>query len=284
MALMEQYASDANNRLNLYIGGGVNLVIGLVLLALMVLLGVPALVVGGGICFLLGAVLLYGAANGRRAAAAGQRIEQAGIVAQATIENASYSGVQMNGIPYLNVQFRVEPTGGSPYEVSQHVMAYPLRLPRLQPGNSCPARVDPSDPQRVVIDYGDDVGFGFMRPQSTVSRPTSAAATAGAPEVFDAQTRTSGDPSTIARDAAITAGGAEGTATVMRFADAGEQANSMHAIDVELLIAVPGREPYTLQKHMIVPSQALPGLQMGRSMPARVDLTNPEHPMLEVPT
>jgi hypothetical protein len=61
--------------------------------------------------------------------------------------------VTVNGQPYLNLQVRVEDGFRAAYDVSFDTVIPRSTLPQFQPGAVIPVKVDPDDPQKVVIDW-----------------------------------------------------------------------------------------------------------------------------------
>jgi hypothetical protein len=85
-----------------------------------------------------------------------RRIRKYGRPARATIlaigENSGGGVVTVNDQPYLNLQVRVEDGFRAAYDVSFDTVIPRSILPQFQPGAVIPIKVDPEDPQKVVID------------------------------------------------------------------------------------------------------------------------------------
>lgn len=86
-----------------------------------------------------------------------RRIRGAGRPARATVlaigENSGGVVVTVNDQPYLNLQVRVEDGFRAPYDVSFDTIIPRSALPQFQPGAAIPVKVDPDDPEKVVIDW-----------------------------------------------------------------------------------------------------------------------------------
>jgi len=86
-----------------------------------------------------------------------RRIRKHGRPARATVlaigENSGGGVVTVNDQPYLNLQVRVEDGYQAPYDVSFDTIIPRSLVPQFQPGAVIPVKVDPEDPQKVVIDW-----------------------------------------------------------------------------------------------------------------------------------
>jgi hypothetical protein len=86
-----------------------------------------------------------------------RRIQKYGRPAKGTLlaigENSGGGVVTVNDQPYLNLQVRVEDGFRAAYDVSFDTIIPRSVLPQFQPGAVIPVKVDPDDPQKVVIDW-----------------------------------------------------------------------------------------------------------------------------------
>jgi hypothetical protein len=76
--------------------------------------------------------------------------------------------------------------------------------------------------------------------------------------------------------------GQDGTGTLMTFEDLGVQPDGNHKVKYDMLVAVPGREPYQLHKETEIPAVALRLMQVGKTFALKLDPANPEHPLLTI--
>jgi hypothetical protein len=99
---------------------------------------------------------LKGAMSAMTAGAAeGNRLREVGVPAQARIDGVQETGmtVQMGGpeMPVAQFQLTVMRDGAEPYQ-AVHRQAVPrLSIGQLVPGNTLPCKVDPEDPNKLVI-------------------------------------------------------------------------------------------------------------------------------------
>jgi hypothetical protein len=75
--------------------------------------------------------------------------------------------------------------------------------------------------------------------------------------------------------AATYANGVAGNATVTAIADTGTLINHAPVMELDLMVNVPGREPYAVKHRQLVALSAIPNFQPGRSFPVHVDQQDP---------
>ncbi|PIS31425.1 hypothetical protein COT42_01125 [Candidatus Saganbacteria bacterium CG08_land_8_20_14_0_20_45_16] len=85
-----------------------------------------------------------------------KRILETGEPAGATVlslsENSKGGVVTLNDQPYLNLKLLIEAQDSQPYEVSFDTIINRSDVPQFQPGAKFKVKIDPADPQIVVID------------------------------------------------------------------------------------------------------------------------------------
>jgi hypothetical protein len=85
------------------------------------------------------------------------RLRRVGMNGTARVLRATEAGTSPAGEPVLDVELAVELEGRAPYEVRQRTAVPRWRLRRVHAGRSVPVRVDPQDPQRLVVEWGPRV-------------------------------------------------------------------------------------------------------------------------------
>jgi hypothetical protein len=83
------------------------------------------------------------------------------------------------------------------------------------------------------------------------------------------------DMAALAGSASAYANGEAGNATVDAIADTGMMINNAPVMELDLTVAVPGREPYAVKHRQIVALSAIPNFQPGKSFPVHVDRQDP---------
>ena len=75
--------------------------------------------------------------------------------------------------------------------------------------------------------------------------------------------------------ATMYASGLRGNATVTAIADTGTMINNAPVMELDLMVNVPGREPFAVKHRQLVALSAIPNFQPGRSFPVHVDQQDP---------
>lgn len=85
-----------------------------------------------------------------------QKLMQQGLAGQATILSVVETGVYINERPVARLEMSINLPGRAPYTV-QHSEVIPLiALGMITPGSSLPVAVDPTDPQKLAIDWSGE--------------------------------------------------------------------------------------------------------------------------------
>ncbi len=82
-----------------------------------------------------------------------KELQATGVAAEAEILSLWDTGITVNEDPVIGLKVRVRPASGAPYEATiAKSLVSRLDVPRFQPGQVIPVRVDPRDPARVAVD------------------------------------------------------------------------------------------------------------------------------------
>lgn len=82
-----------------------------------------------------------------------QQLLATGMPAEATVMAMQDTGTRINDNPMLNLTVNIEVSGRAVYQVTVQDIVPFMLLGMIAPGNKFPARVDPTNPQRVAIDW-----------------------------------------------------------------------------------------------------------------------------------
>ena len=82
-----------------------------------------------------------------------QVLLQTGTPAAGTIKSFQDTGMLVNFNPQVVIELDVEAEGQAPYSVQTSTSVPQTMLAQLQPGNKVAIRIDPSNPQNIVIDW-----------------------------------------------------------------------------------------------------------------------------------
>jgi uncharacterized iron-regulated protein len=83
------------------------------------------------------------------------------------------------------------------------------------------------------------------------------------------------DMQQMAANAGAYANGVAGNATVNAISDTGTLINNAPVMELDLTVAVPGREPYQVKHRQLVALSAIPNFQPGKMFPVHVDNVDP---------
>jgi hypothetical protein len=192
-----------------------------------------------------------------------KEIQNSGRSATATIlsigEISPGRSVTVGGQPYLRLVLRIDDQTRSMYDVTVDTVISHYQLAQFQPGARFAVMVDPADPQAVVI-ASDEATVG----------PVGSAP--GTTPVIVAEGWSQTDLIKLEHD------GKHGLARVVAAAATGrfEGANPVEQIEYEILL--PGAEPYTVNKQIAVPPNAVPQIEstIGKSFPVTVHPNDPD--------
>lgn len=221
----------------------------------------------GGVALLL---LLWARRWGRRYAEA-QRIRTQGLPGQARIVSMTQTGVYVNEQPQVALTLEVTTDMQGPYQVTVKEYVPLIALGRLSSGMPLPVKVDPADPNNVIIEWESAGGI----PSAGLGAPMAAGAGFGAPMAVGAAPSTpSGNSDEV--KARVLAEGVPGKATVLQAQDTGQvDADGRRIYDLLLFIQVDGRPPMQGPARTGIPPERLDQLEQGDTVPIKADRSNP---------
>jgi hypothetical protein len=159
---MAQHSVQAAGRASASQGGGVATF--LFFLGILMLIGAGVAVVvgasGGGVMGyswalgpgIAGFVMLAVSMPLRAAAKRAQRLRLHGVRASGRVLGIQGTGVSINHVPQVMVHLQVEAQGIAPYQAAAKLLLNPMAQAQLQPGAVVPLRVDPQNPQDLIIE------------------------------------------------------------------------------------------------------------------------------------
>jgi hypothetical protein len=234
-------------------------------------------VAGGGLMLtgaILGATglgLFVWARKWQRAAADAERIKAQGVGGNATILGMRQTGVTLNEQPQIELRLQVSTQMHGPYEVTVKEYVPLMLLGALSSGRPLPVKVDPADPQRVIIEWESAGGFGAPAAGMATGMPAAQVAAGGqagyaapAPE----------DPADVKKR--LLDSGVPGTARVISSAPTGQtDAEGRPMYSMMLEIQVEGHPPIQGPAVVGIPPERAERLEAGDSVPIKADPSNP---------
>lgn len=193
----------------------------------------------------------------------GREILTNGRAATATVigigENSGGGTLTINDQPVLNIRLQIDDGYRQPYEVSFDTIVPRSAVPQFQPGVAFAVKVDPNDPQKVVLD-----------PEGASKFQGSSAA--GSTPTVGGKGWTQLDHTLLERD------GKDGVAKVLSVEDTGRSEDFNPLVRVSYEVFIPREEPYTVTKDIPMPTQYVQQLRqvVGKSFPCRVHPKDPQ--------
>lgn len=210
---------------------------------------------------LLGAVglgLLLWGRKWSRAYAEAQRIRLQGVPGQGRILGMRQTGVRLNEQPQIELRLQVSTAMHGAYEVTQKEYVPEMLLGTLTSGVPLPVKVDPANPQRVVIEWENAGGMGMP---------------AGG-QMGGVGQSPQGDPADVKKR--LLAEGVAGTAKVISSVPVGQNDSEGRPMySMVLQIEVEGHPPMQGPAVVGVPPERAELLEVGDTVPIKADASNP---------
>ncbi|MBN2379946.1 hypothetical protein JXM67_09125 [candidate division WOR-3 bacterium] len=187
----------------------------------------------------------------------GKEILTSGRAAKATVvgigEHSGGGTLTINDQPVLNLRLEIDDGYKQPYEVSFDTIVPRSVVPQFQPGAMFAVKVDPADPQKVVIDPE-----GAKKFQGSIAGD-------GKPTV-GGKGWTKLDHKLLEQD------GKDGMAKLLGLEDTGRSEDFNPVVAISYEVYLPGQEPYSFTKEIPIPSNYIQQMKsvVGRTFPCRV--------------
>ncbi len=219
-------------------------------------------------------LLMLWASRMSKGYAEAERLRMQGVSGQATVVGLRQTGMYMNEQPQVELQLQVQTEMHGTYPVTVKEWVPLIMLGRLSSGMPLPVKVDPSNQNKVLIDW-----------QSSLSAPGAAGAPmvgmAGAP--MGGMAGMQGAPAMSPSGAGgadqkkrLLEGGVPGKATVMKSSPTDlTDAEGRKVYDLVLSVEIPGYPPMQAPARVGIPPERLDQLEEGDTVPVKADPTNP---------
>lgn len=230
-------------------------------------------VTGGG--------LIWFGMRARRAAAEADRIMTTGLAGTATVTGLTQTGMSLNDQPQVDMELLVSIPDRAPYPARRKEFVPLILLGRLSSGAPLPVRVDPADPQRVVIDWAASGTVPAPPPSAageaeTLAQVQAALAQSGLPAAAPYASADQGGYTVDQLRALVRATGIDGTATIDKLADTGEIVGDERLFTMQVTLHVPGRPDRQLEPSAAtVPLTVADRIAIGQTIAVKVAADNP---------
>ncbi len=119
-------------------------------------MAVPGVGMGVGITgvtlLIMGAVFFMVGRGFVNSAAKAQRLRTEGIEAQGQVVSVQPTGMSVNNVPQVAITITVQMPNQAPYQATTKMLLQPMALAQLAPGTAVAVRVDPKNPQEILIE------------------------------------------------------------------------------------------------------------------------------------
>jgi hypothetical protein len=197
-----------------------------------------------------------------------QRLRTQGVPGQASIVSMRQTGVYLNEQPQVELTLQVQTEMHASYQVTVREYVPLMMLGVLSSGRPLPVKVDPADPQKLVIEWGSALSGGTSM-AGVQPRMSGAAGSIADTTDFDPEARR-------AEKERLLATGIAGRATVMSARATGDvDSEGRPVYDLVLTIQVPGQQPMQGPARTGVPRERVSQLEAGDTVAIKSDPANP---------
>ena len=268
----------------------------IVLAAIFLFIGVMQPILLGGFALTAailggtGLILIFFGLRSRRSAAEAQRIVRSGLSGTAQVTSLSQTGMTLNDQPQIDMELLVAVPGRAPYTARRKEFVPLILLGRLGSGMPLPVKVDPADPQRVIIDWqasgtapvAAPAGTPAAGETETLAQVQAALAASGMPAAAPYATPDQGNYTVDQLRAVVRATGIQGSATIEKVADTGEVVGDERLFTMEVTVHLPGQpDRRDGPSAAMVPLTAADKVRVGLQVPVKVARDNPNVVLFE---
>jgi hypothetical protein len=197
-----------------------------------------------------------------------QRLRTSGVPGQATIQGMRQTGVYLNEQPQIELNLQVQTQMHGPYQVTVREYVPLMLLGTLSSGRPLPVKVDPADPQKLVIEWERAMSGGMPMGGMTPGMPVTPSPSADSTQ-YDPQARQ-------AEKERLLATGVAGKATVVSSRATGRTDSEGRPVyDLMLTIEIPGQQPIQGPARTGVPPERVSQLEAGDTVAIKSDRANP---------
>jgi hypothetical protein len=226
---------------------------------------------------LLSIGLLFWGRRWQRGYAEAQRVKTQGVSGQATIVGMRQTGVYVNEQPQVELQLQVQDQMYGPRQLTVKEYVPLMMLGTQSSGRPLPVKVDPANPNNVVIEWESALGGGMPM----AGAPTGRSLGAGQFGLGQMQQMPTPPPPLPRAESdrerkRILAEGIPGTARVLASPPTGQMDDQGRPIhQMTLQIEIQGRQPMMGPALAGVPPERAEQLEVGDSVPVKADPNNP---------
>jgi hypothetical protein len=197
-----------------------------------------------------------------------QRLRTSGVPGQATIQGMRQTGVYLNEQPQIELNLQVQTQMHGAYQVTVREYVPLMLLGTLSSGRPLPVKVDPADPQKLVIEWEGAMSGGMPGMGMGAGMPMTPPPSADTTQ-YDPEART-------AEKERLLATGVAGRATVTSARATGDvDSEGRPVYDLMLTIEIPGQQPMQGPARTGIPADRVSQLEAGETVAIKSDPANP---------
>jgi hypothetical protein len=225
----------------------------------------------GGVAILL---LVWGR-KWQKGYAEAQRIKAQGVPGQATIMSMRQTGVYVNEQPQIELQLNVQDEMYGSRQVTLKEYVPMMLLGTLSSGRPLPVKVDPANPNNVVIEW-ENAMSGGMPMGAPMGTPGADQFATGQMQQMPTPPPPLPKAEADREKKRILAEGTPGTAKILASSPTGQMDDQGRPIhQMTLQIEIQGRQPVMGPALAGVPAERADQLEVGDSVPVKADPNNP---------
>jgi hypothetical protein len=201
-----------------------------------------------------------------------QRLKATGVPGQARIMNMRQTGVYVNEQPQVELTLEVSSEMQGPYQVTLKEYVPLMLLGALTSGRPLPVKVDPQNPQNVVIEWENAMSGGM---QMGGGMPMGGGMAVGAGgQVMQGTGPPAGERSEDTKKRVLETG-ISGQARVVSANKTGQNDPEGRPIfDLQLEVQLPGYPPINAPAKVGIPHERVDQLEPGDTVPIKADPAN----------
>jgi len=264
----------------------------IVLAAVFIVIGFNAPAASGGmfvtagILGLIGIIFVVIALRVSAGAADADRVSRTGLSGVAQITGLTQTGMYLNENPQVKMDLLVQVPGRSPYTASRKEFVPLIMLSQIAPGSSLPVKVDPGNPNDVVIQWDGAQPAPAANvsgaSSETLGQVASALVGSGLGAASPFASAAQGNLTVEQLREYIRQSGIEGTATINQLTDSGREIGSDRLMTIQSTVNIPGSAPMeTPATAAMVPIDVVGKLMVGSTVPVKVAPNNPNAIVVE---
>lgn len=221
----------------------------------------------------VGVVMLLVGAKATARYGEAQRLKAQGLDGAASITSMTQTGVTLNEQPQVRLELSIAVAGQAPYPVSVTEYVPLIALGRLTSGAPLPVKVDPINPQNIIIDWSS-AGPVMQAPMTATPGSVAGRNISATPGIVNQVASQGGFPTEAemeSRRQRLRQIGIRGAAVIQSATDTGQRIGSHRVIVVDMVVTIAGETTDIMASAAAVPDAYADKAVAGMIVPIKVD-------------